>query len=225
MNTKYNILKTSLVIMATIMVGSLKAAIVAIPDYTLNTKGSNLGNYTFADSISSGTFYYKGTITWDTYDNSNSTEWINIIDTKTSVGRFYAAAPTELYARRYAGGFPAATLIDNFTVAEDATLTFVLKVDYTNNQSSFWVDPDFTKRESAQTALLLNAGTSNLGTLTHIDYTAAGTGTYTGVVDYTGQKLYTLGDTPFAIPEPETYALLFGGLALGFVMLHRRKKA
>ena len=227
MNTKYNILKTSLVIMATIMVGSLKAAIINIPDFTLNTVGANQGNFDLTNPISSGTFYYKGTITWTTFDGTDSKEWINMIDSKTGIGRFVDAQPTNLYARRY-NGVGVNTLIDNFTFSDGATLTFVIKVDYKNNLSSFWIDPDFTKRESAQTALLLNVGTSHLDPLTDINYTAVGettTDKYNEEVTYSSQTVHTLGDTPFAIPEPESYALLFGGLALGFVILQRRKNA
>ena len=225
MNTKYNILKTSLLIMATIMVGSLKAAMINIPNYTVNSSGSTLGNFTFADPINSGTFYYSGAIKWNTFD-PDGVEWINIDDTNVSVRRHRLATPNTLYIRRDYQGNTIDTAVPNLTISQETSLNFTLKIDYQNNLISFWLNPDFNLSENVQAnPVLFNDPIDSLSALRNIYYTASDPGAYTADITYSSQTVHTLGDTPFAIPEPETYALLFGGLALGFVMLQRRKKA
>jgi len=143
------------------------------------------------------------------------------------------------------GVTPGAANAPTFTIQDGATLTtttgagggrpmnFIWEAGLTSVTT--WNTTSFTSDSSWLTVDLANYTIVGASSLTLVDYTGTNTGTFasntvtdssgtlTEGVDYTIDYITDGNITLNIIPEPGTYALIGGMLALGTVMLRRRR--
>lgn len=207
-------------------IGSASAAVFSVPDWTGSSGGNDNSIKETFDRTNN--YYISGKITFTTIDTNDAAFSVFSLDDgpvyKSVIGKMsYEAAFAYRYntvnslITRAAGDLASGDVID-----------FVLKVDGSNSSHTFWLNPDRTKIESNQGSAEItnNMNPFHYGHVNGIYFkTGRPSGTFIGETSFENFAVYTGTDTPFAVPEPETYALIFGGLALGFVMLRRRFKA
>jgi len=110
------------------------------------------------------------------------------------------------------------------TTETQPDFTGVIRIDQVAEEAFFYVNPNLAALESANTATLTS---TSFGVLTNdIDIVQfRGGGGNPNTLAWSDIALYTGSDTPFAIPEPGSLALLGLGLVgLSVFFLRRRKR-
>ena len=213
---------TAIAILAFVFSAAANGAMIAIATYT--TSSSNIDSGQITASATSGVYFTIGTITYNTIDPDDFDRF------ELNSGHLIGRNTTDgsLTIRHYPGEIGTNETVSGVTITAGTVVNFAFKHDLDTGNWSFWLNPNFNKLESENTAALSDiAGRTQDNTWVKFSATDTG-GTpsgYTGSVSYTNFAFYNGGDTPFIVPEPATYALIFGALALGFVMLRRRFKA
>jgi hypothetical protein len=223
-----SIQQTAIALLALVFsLGSASAAIVSIPDWT-GTAGQSQTDGGSVVSADNTVYYLSGKMDFTTV-SSDITDYAFINFSSGGTVRFLLginSTGNKFILRTYTGGPTNHNLngLADDLISGDS-VDFVLKVDQVNSSMSFWLNPDRTKLENDQGSATItnNLSPFTFGSLNIITLSTGGN-TTTGNTAFSNFAFYTDTDSPFAVPEPSTYALIFGGLALGFVMLRRRFK-
>jgi hypothetical protein len=207
------------------------AAINVISDYSsASGVNDNIDIQNFQNPISSSeTFYLSGTLTYNKVDSSATTrDYFSLRPTNGNhqylIGKtndnfeFRSISPTTI--------IPLNGLQDR--ISDDGTvIDFVVKLNNELGAGGFWLNPDRSKTENNQeiTTYTSLAFSSSSTSIVDIFFYSGDPNGYTGQVDYTGFKTYTGTDSPFAVPEIETYGLWLGVFSFSFIFLRRRLRS
>lgn len=145
------------------------------------------------------------------------------------LNQFAVSYRTHVSSTNYVITGPGPSFIDTGIVIDTNTpVKFVVKLNQISGALTVWAGADLSLKEADQAGYSRNfnvAANSSINDYSVIEGNWNNEGTaYTGRTLISNAAFYTGGDTPFAVPEPATYALIIGGLTLGFVMLRRRIK-
>jgi hypothetical protein len=221
----------------TITVSSVNAVVTTIPDWTAPKAGlalSEESTQTLFPQVSTGSLYISGRMDFTTVDTDDIAFSYFLLRGGTGLRQLIGinSEGPNFEIRTYDG--PTNHPLNGLTTAptDGASVDFIFKIDLTNLTAAFWLSPDRSKAENDQASAVVTTTFNPLhfGPIDNIKFaTGKGTGTLAsniGVTAFSNFKVYSGNDNPFnAVPEPETYALIFGGLSLGFVLLRRRMKA
>lgn len=214
------ILLTSLAL-ACAATGAVNAAVISIPNAENLVVGFPAINNPLGVSISGDpAVYLVGTMNFDVMELGGSFVEANLTNgggAASGPGFGNAFGQTQI---TIANNGTAGVTSSNFVQGVPSLL--VMRFNQTNGDVSLWVNPDLGDLEANNTADATNTlGSVNGSTFSTVLFRAGDFTPPVSTVDYTGFAVYYDGDTPFAIPEPSSLALL----GLGGLLIARRRRA
>jgi hypothetical protein len=109
-------------------------------------------------------------------------------------------------------------------VSPGDSLNFILKINQPAMKFEFWLNPNLNLTELDQDPAISFSQVTGAGVL-DVDSIIMKTGQsgVNGSTTFSNIKFHYDGSTPFVIPEPKSYAIIFGLLALGLIGIRNRK--
>lgn len=116
-------------------------------------------------------------------------------------------------------------LSNSDVVSSGDSVSFVLKFDQPSNEFTFWLNPNLNTTENNQDPGIKFSRITDPGVL-DVDSIIMQTGTSAqkGSTAFSNIEFNDGLDTPFAVPEPSSYALIIGSLVLGLGVIRSRRQ-
>ncbi|MEM6505980.1 MAG: PEP-CTERM sorting domain-containing protein [Planctomycetota bacterium] len=198
----------------TLLAGATRAAVISIPDFS-DLAGSYEVPNAIAPVSGEASVYIVGTMTFNEVTQRFHVVELAVTGGGTTAyqwGKNFDAGPLVTDPRTYQTIFPIGQVFTSSLSNNDA-ITTVLKIDQTNGDYTWWMNPDLGDLEANNAPFQTGTG-GPTGAITEVSFR----GGFDGAVDYTGFAAYTGDDTPF-VPEPTSLALL----GLGGPLMTRRR--
>lgn len=181
------------------------------------SEGAGAANITSTVNLSGGTLdMTKGNVVVDAFNFTGGT----LKNVASFTGNLNAQNAATLGFDAIDGTFTAMTLAGSLTLGANSNLSLSLANGFTPVSGFTLIDNDGTGDSIAGTFATINGGAfggGNSFSLTN------NTGTYNFTLNYAGGDGNDLVATLTAVPEPSTYAVLVGAMAVGFSVWRRRR--
>ena len=209
---------------------SLNALVTAIPDWTSpsgNEEESTIGAF---NTVTNSTYYISGNFEFTTTGAADDYAFASVGlsgGVKVMIGINSTSSDFLIRAYDTPTGTNNIALNGLGTPNPGDTVDFVLKVDQAAQSWTFWLNPDraLTETNQAGATVTQDLAGFSFGAVNGVEFkSGTGVGLTNARTSFTNFQVFSEGESAFAVPEPATYALIFGGLSLAYVMFRRRFK-